>query len=261
MDKSHNQPIKAYIINMRRDVYKRRAMEKQLEKFSLLGAEFVEGFDGQQLPESDLKALVDQEALHERYHGVVTLPAIGCSLSHHQLYERIAQSDHQVVLILEDDAILAPHIIPLLHDLIPHIMGAAPSVVLLTPEFSYRERDLAFSVKEYGIYRLLDGCMTSGYLINKAAAIRLWDFLMPIRYLADDWGRLIEAGIYLYGIVPHAISYPEGYGEIGHSVLKVIRDRKSGWMGGVSIWLGKIKVCMYNFISWMSGFRKAKKRW
>ena len=98
--------------------------------------------------------------------------------------------------------------------------------------------------------------MTSGYAVNIAAVKLILPKIFPVQFTADAWRTFVSFGVKLYGIVPHVISYPDGYGEIGMSqhVHKTINEK-------VRSYIVYIYICYLWVVSYMKGYRKSLKRW
>src|SRR5262245_6692080 len=99
--------MRTYVINLPRATDRREAMERQLAT-SDLDYEFVEAIEGRNLSADEYAELVDHTAV-ERWPHWLTPGAIGCLLSHRRVLEMAAERD-EPSLILEDDAVLSPHL-------------------------------------------------------------------------------------------------------------------------------------------------------
>lgn len=255
------EKIKTYIINLKRDTVKRHLIEIQMKENSFLDFEFIEAVDGRTLSDNDLKTQTNMEVLAKRYKEVASLPGIGCALSHYYTYKKINIENDEAVLILEDDAILSKNLKDICYSIIESFDISLPYVFLLTPGFSYKQSDLVKIIANTKIYEISGGMMTSGYIINKSAAHILAENIYPISHLPDDWRRLISYGIKLYGVLPHIISFPDGYGEIGNSVLQSFANRKKTLWGKISFFLARVKGVLYSLTRSIKGERKSKKLW
>ena len=251
--------IKTYILNMEKDVRKRAIIKSQLEHQKELDVYFFKAIEGKKLTEKELSEWVDMPAMTKRYHNFVTLPAIGCALSHWNVYKLMITQQDRYALILEDDALLSSDLANKIKQLEPLLLKNDPVAILLTPEFVYSTNDKVESFENYDVYRLNNGIMNSGYILNQAAAVLLKEELFPIQYLADQWNEIINIGVKIFGVVPHLISYPDGLGEIGTSQhnnyqksnLQKIRHYLAGIKG---------KVFVFLFI-YMKGSRISTKNW
>lgn len=210
--------IKTYVINMEKDVAKRKNISRQLIEQPELDWEIVNAVEGRKLSEFQLRTLTDFDKFKSKYGRRATLPALGCSMSHKLIYEKMIKDiNHEFALILEDDAILHENLQCKLMQITDILSADIPVAVLLTPGFFYLRKNLHRELKDACVYRLLGGYMTSGYLINREGAKLLSEIQTPVSNMADEWDYFSSCGLNLYGITPHYISFEDGLGEIGKS--------------------------------------------
>lgn len=251
--------IDVFIINMLKDVQKKKEMNLQLENQENLNVTFIKAIEGKEMTDKELSDLTNLNKFKERYKTFATLPALGCSLSHLSVYKKIKDDVNlDVALILEDDAKLCPKLADKLIYWVNLLQNTdQPVVILLTPGFKYLKKDLVEVHQGSELYHLHSGVMTSGYLINKEACKLLYDKLTPASYLADAWGEFCKMGLVLYGIKPHLISFSGELGEIGKSqrlqqrtCFQLIRFR-----------LASIKGFISRVVAYVKGYRKSTKNW
>ena len=251
--------IKTYVLNMEKDVQKRATIESQLEQQKDLDVTIFKAIEGRKLTEQELNEWVDMSAMQKRYNNFATLPAIGCALSHWNIYKMIATYQEPYALILEDDALLSTNLANQIKQIEHLLLTNDPVIILLTPEFVYSLSDKTTSFENYSIYNLDNGIMNSGYLVNLAAATILKEKLFPIKYLADQWNEILNFGIKILGVVPHLISYPDGLGEIGTSQHN---NYQNSYLQKIPHYLAGIKGKMYVFLFiYMIGHRISTKNW
>ena len=251
--------IKTYVLNMEKDVQKRATIESQLEQQKDLDVTIFKAIEGRKLTEQELNEWVDMSAMQKRYNNFATLPAIGCALSHWNIYKLMTINQDPYALILEDDALLSADIADKIKQIEYLLLTDEPIAMLLTPEFVYSVNDKTNSFEQFNIYRLNGGTMCSGYIINQATAQLLKKQLFPIRYLADHWDEFSKLNIKILGIVPHMISYPKGLGEIGTSQHNSYQKTN---LQKIRHYLAGIKGKMYVFLFiYMKGHRISTKNW
>ena len=83
-------------------------IERIKERLKGLDYEFFYGVDASKLEYDNI--IIDHNGYKKVMPQNLTLGQIGCSLSHVKLYEKIANSDFDKVLILEDDCVFLPEI-------------------------------------------------------------------------------------------------------------------------------------------------------
>lgn len=246
--------MKTYVVNMEKDTHKRELITKQLAQHPELDWQIWKAVEGRKLSEQEQTELILPE-FKQRYGKSATLPAAGCSLSHASIYKDMLDIDVPYAMIIEDDAILAKSL--KMESFIPLLSREVPTAILLTPDFRYKKSDKYLQIGESSVYCLDNGLMTSGYLINNAAAKLLSDNLMPIKYLADAWADFVNMGLHLYGVTPHLVSFPDELGEIGLSQ----RQQYNHSHLSVRRFLGYAHWKMYNWYLWIKGYRRASKLW
>lgn len=245
---------KTYIVNMLKDVSKKAAMEAQLASHAELDWQFWEAVEGRRLTPAQQAEMILPE-FRERYGRSATLPAAGCSLSHIGIYRDMVANDISHALILEDDARLQPD----LHlDKIKGLIETdRPVAVLLTSDFWYTNIPVSNIDGKHSIFLVYEGYMTSGYMINKAGAQLLLEHIYPVQYTADAWKIFITFGLNLYGVVPHIISYPEDFGEIGRSQI----SEDEPIILKIRHFCGKQKAKLYSYIFRLRGCRHSVHKW
>lgn len=246
--------MKTYVVNMEKDTQKRAQIESQLANHPELDYRIWIAVEGRKLSQQEQKKLVLPE-FYERYGRNATLPAVGCSLSHINIYKDIIENNFKYALVLEDDAILSNDL--KLEKITQLLDSDKPTAILMTPDFWYRPDERIMDVDDKcKIYQLTDGYMTSGYAINQAAAKLLLPFIYPVKYTADAWSIFIRFGLHLYGIVPHVISYPDGYGEIGMS--QHVHKNTYKKIRAVAVYF---YIRLLWAMSYLKGNRKSLKKW
>ena len=210
--------ITTYVVNLEKDVSKRKQMTEILSGFQSLDVNFFNAIEGKKLNKDELTSLADFNEFKKRYGHQATLPALGCSLSHLEIYKSICNSSRPI-LILEDDATLAENFTNKIKPIYEWLgKQSAPIVILLNPCFSYNKYKRFIKISDtYKIVTVLHGQMTSGYLINPQAALLLANKLHPVRFLADDWDLMKQWGLKVLGVIPNLTNCPEELGEIGLS--------------------------------------------
>lgn len=246
--------IKTYVVNLEKDVIKRERMTEILSKLPHLDVVFFKAVEGRKLNPTELEHLADMAEFKKRYGHQATLPALGCSLSHLEIY-KIIRKPSDPVLVLEDDATPAENFTTKLKPVYEWLSKQSePIVILLSPCFSYNKyKRCSFSSETSKIVNVLHGQMTSGYLINPAAADLLAVKLQPVRYLADDWDYMKRWGLKIMGVVPNLTDCPKELGEIGLSQVSPNAPDKTH--------LYKLKSILSFRIRHLLGMRYSNRAW
>lgn len=246
--------MKTYVVNMLKDTGKRAQIEAQLAKHPELDYQIWKAVEGRKLTEQEQKERILPE-FKLRYGKSASLPAAGCALSHGEIYNDMVENNIQYALILEDDAHLSKDL--KLYACIEFLKNDKPTAILMTPDFWYMKDALVKKVdSKYSIYKLYNGYMASGYMINKAGAELLYHENYPVQYIADVWQIFIEKGLTLYGIVPHVVSFPDGCGEIGMAGNTPTKGWKKYRSKLIKVYLEILWSKKY-----LSGHRRSKKLW
>lgn len=248
--------LPTYIINLPIDTRKRDSMEAQIRPIDSIDAVFVNAVYGKELDNDFIELHVDKDSFFKRNKRNISLGEIGCAMSHKLVYNTIAQSDEKVALVLEDDVILKAEFMPKITGLALRISEiATPVAILLTPHFQYYLQDKVENwCEDESFYRLYNGIITAGYLINKAGAQLISNLSDRIYYLADDWKLFVNNGLTLYGIVPHLVSLAEIPSGIYDDVVKAMTPPRFHI-------ISCIKSHIIYRINWMLGKRTSRKVW
>ncbi|WP_439552846.1 glycosyltransferase family 25 protein [Falsiroseomonas sp.] len=105
--------IPIYVISLARAVARRREITAHLNQLGLR-FELVDAVDGARIPAEERRAM--------QVPGRDLRPGnLGCYLSHIEVYRRMEAGQAPVALVLEDDALLDPRIVPLLRRGVPRL--------------------------------------------------------------------------------------------------------------------------------------------
>ena len=227
------QSLPIFVINMARDLERRRYMAERLEQLGLR-AEFITAVDGRALTAADRAVYDGRRAM--RTYGAEMMPSeIGCYLSHHRLYERVVRDRIGTALILEDDVRIQPTLPGVLRDLL-----SCPFDEWLVIRLDCKRRHVAEPASDRlrgrrvadlsgggALYRLNTHVLGVGaYLIRREGAERMLAYgrriFMPIDHTMD---RFWENGILPFVVRPFPVSQGDDFGS--HSAGRTT-DRRQG---------------------------------
>lgn len=145
------------------------------------------------MSEKEIAATCDTEALR-KHPTWLTRGAIGCALSHLNIYKKMIQEDIPFALILEDDMILPSDFKAHLAEISAKLQN--DEVVMLYYQ-SWKPLELCESGSlkyrsTHGLYYPFDinqPITTGAYIITLTAAQRLAEGIIPVRRSADSWGE------------------------------------------------------------------------
>ena len=225
---------KTFVVNMARDVERRRYMEERLGALGI-EAEFIEAVDGRAL-DGQAKAAVYSRRKALRIYGVEMLDSeIGCFLSHRSIYERMVREGIELALVLEDDVRIAPHFPDVVRALAAGPWSGWQVVrldckrgrVVAPPSRRFEGVRVGALPAESGLYRLETHVLGVGaYLIRRAAAARMLTYGSPIFMPIDQtMDRFWENGIVPYVVRPFPVTQGEDFGSHSESARSGRRDR------------------------------------
>ncbi len=119
--KFYNMNINCFIINLKRCPDKKERMIKRMENYPEIKYEFYEAIDGRELTDEymiqhNFKTLDEWNDPFQ--NRKITKGEIGCSLSHYNVYKKAQESEHDITLVLEDDAIFVDDFYEKLNELL-----------------------------------------------------------------------------------------------------------------------------------------------
>lgn len=190
--------MKIFIINLEKDISRRESILRQCHDFNLM-AEIIPAIDGRSLSSEQLDKLT-----HPIYASGMTKGEIGCALSHYYIYKKMVSENIDAALILEDDVKLS--------DTLPEILtwynshnNTRPEVILLSEADKYITSPYIEINSNLKVVKVTEAVFTHAYLINKAAAARLVEFLFPVWLEADRWTFIRECGVVdIKAVIPPA---------------------------------------------------------
>ena len=130
-----------FVINLKRDVEKKKHIIKEFEKNNLK-FEFFEAIDGKSLKEFP----IDLNWYDPWYHYHITMGEVGCALSHISLWKKMIKENIQKAIIFEDD-------IHILHKDMMDIINQIPKGY----DWVYLGRKIIGNKNDKKIHKLSDG--------------------------------------------------------------------------------------------------------
>lgn len=245
--------MKTFVINLKKDVERKKSIQEQLQKINL-DAEFVTAVYGKELSKEQLWKYCPN--FNEM---TLTLGEVGCSLSHLNIYKRIIDNKIPLSLILEDDVSFNENLAIVLSSLENHPMAlsSVPYVFLLNTTNEYFDSFKKPLTDNYNIVSVIDAACAYGYVLNLATAKKLYQYLLPVRFVADEWKMLREQDVIkLKGVIPPVVnasshSLNSSIGERVYSLTKFDeKNRKRSiftqiklalWRVSIRPWLRKVR--------------------
>lgn len=199
-----------YVINLPEAEGRRGRVLSHLAELGLGSAVVIRAVRGSALLAEERALRADDAQSVLRYGRVLTAGELGCALSHVCAYDRLLASSHEFALILEDDAVLLPDVVPLLRSqqLRDWLLQPEPRLLLLTPIRAFLKRGARCLERGYRLVRVRRAWEGYGYVVNRAAAEAMRRLNSPAWLSADDWvANRKLASVELGGLDPFCIGY------------------------------------------------------
>lgn len=196
--------MKIYIVNLEKDIERKASIKAQLDALNL-DYQFISAVYGKALSQEEIAQLSpDFEKTR------LTLPELGCALSHLKVYREIIKNNDEIALILEDDIKINSDLIELLKYISKQNNSNKAEVIILGKVNEYIDSFKKKINTQYSIAKAIDSSGTYCYCVNHLAAKKLLEFLQPVWLVADEWKLLREKNIIsLKAVVPSPITFTE----------------------------------------------------
>ena len=197
-----NCPV--FVVNLERSKYRRTFILNYLSSRGI-NAEIITAVEGIKLDLEELekKGIYSDTASHDAFSRSLTLPEIGASLSHAQIYKKILDEDIEMAVVLEDDIMFRDGAEIVLKTVINEVPDDWDIIQLYYTCKDYEK------IGDHVARFLSKKCIpvgAPGYMIRKSGAEKLLKELYPIRYPADSIiGRSPRWGTKVYGSVPQLV--------------------------------------------------------
>lgn len=190
--------VKTYIINLISSTERLKYMFKLLQSYSQFKIEVVEAVDGRIFSPDERFAKFDDDICFNRYGRHINGGEIGCTLSHFKCYEKLALSEDEYVLILEDDISIIRDLNLLnIKELEGLMLKNEPMILFLSGDYWH------FDKNKYT--RVFNAVGSYAYFINKQAALKILSMIKKPSHVADDWDVYKQLGVKLYAVHPYMI--------------------------------------------------------
>ncbi len=185
----HEDPVfdSVYYINLDKRPHKREQIETQLAHLKGLVRETirVSAVDGSRLsgvvdPQVvSLQGRADLKNPSKKYGLTLTRGAVGCAMTHKAIWEDVAASKKDLVLILEDDAVILPDFREKFSAIISELPATWDILYFGARQYEIEKPVSPHLAQPYRLFGLF------GYVINWRGAERLLKHVFPLRYQID----------------------------------------------------------------------------
>ena len=206
--------MQVHVINLKEAIERRKSITFQLEKLGIRYEIFV-AVRGSSLSGKEMAEKVDMGEVAQ-YPNWLTPNMLGCSLSHLGVYRRIAESDTDWHLVLEDDVELDPAIVHFMeafektgnkfqdHVVLLYGVKLSGNIIL--------EKESLFNEDAHSIHKVQPDQRvgsTGAYFIHKETAKRMLENNPLVKVAPDTWHFFRDQGsIHQLNIVYPFLSRP-----------------------------------------------------
>ncbi len=204
--------IKCFIINLEKDIQKKKQMNYVCQKNSFTPT-FIKAIYGKELTKEYIRSVANQSMAKKYLGRELALGEIGVALSQLSIYQEMIENDIEVALVLEDDVNFTfnPHQLtkivaqfPLNWECVMLGHHTKRSRVIDTLESSWNQKKLS---EKYKLVRFAENPIGAyGYLINLAGAHKMLSEYEIIYKPIDDWD---DKKLNIYGVIPSMIVVDE----------------------------------------------------
>lgn len=184
---------KVIVISML-DSKRRDIISSRLKKVGVNSFEFFDAYNAVTKSQEDLAKVFDTKKFEERYSRIPAKGEIGCTISHYRVWERIASSNENNWVILEDDAILTKGFSKIANacyfpDALTSIgFSKFPKWKSFMLGFKYPlNNSVQFSGGQLGYMESHNFRGTVGYIITKDVAKTLYYAIKKPSFITDDF--------------------------------------------------------------------------
>lgn len=170
--------LHTWVINLDKD---RERLQRIAEQLAATGLDWTRqsAVLGRALPPEQQDRLLDRERFRRRRGMDPALGELGCYLSHVEVLRAFLASPHRFALVLEDDALLTPALVPVLQGLVDH--AERWDMVKLSRVHSGTPRQYLDVAPGHALAVMLSRCTgSSAYLVNRRAAQAYVEGLLPM---------------------------------------------------------------------------------
>lgn len=195
--------LHTWVINLDKD---RERLARVTQQLATAGLDWtrISAVYGRDLPEPERQRLLDSAA-YRRKHGMEpALGELGCYLSHVAVMRALLASAHRFALVLEDDVLLTPALVPVLQGLVKH--AERWDMVKLSQVHSGSPQSYLEVAPGHRLAVMLSRCTgASAYVVNRRAAQAYVDRLLPMSLPYDhvfDQGWALDLQVRLVTPTP-----------------------------------------------------------
>lgn len=170
--------LHTWVINLDRDSERLQRITQQLAATGLAWTRQCAVY-GRDLPPEEQRRLLDSETYRRRHGMQPALGELGCYLSHVAVMRALLASTHRHALVLEDDVLLTPALLPVLQGLLRR--ADRWDMVKLSAVHSGTPQPVLELAPGHSLAVMLSRCTgSSAYLVNRRTAQTYVERLLPM---------------------------------------------------------------------------------
>lgn len=195
--------IDVVVISLVDAIERRRHIQSAFEAAGV-DFRFFDAVNGRALNEADLKSC-NPAMSKSGFKRPLSLPEIGCYLSHYRIWQSICQTKAAWTIVLEDDSEIKPSFAGLLSEIAA--LRLDPAIIQLNDTNSTVIRRLARLTERHELVELWIARRSScGYAINHAGAQQMARLALPFSRPIDiDMKHWWEFGIEMLAVKPSVV--------------------------------------------------------
>lgn len=246
--------MKTYIINLQKDLERRKHMIEICDKHHILDYEFINAIYGKDLSQEEIDSSFDLNLAYKRYGRNLNLGEIGCTLSHYKCYRQLIETNEPCVLILEDDITILREL-SILPKLFEVCNTSTPTILFLSGDYWWYRKRIKDNVCIASIY---DAVGSYAYIINKAAAKLILSKNPKASCTADNWSLYRRQGVNCKAVYPYIIdaNIEDFESSIHQSTFGEKRQNMPWSMRAPAYWLALVKKMLVKTGHFVSKIRK-----
>jgi len=200
-----------YIINLDSRIDRFQITSNLLNKYDFKNIIRFSAINGKNLSKNELTKIIEPSALksifdnYRKEHYELSYGAVGCSLSHFNLWKKLEIDNLDSIIIFEDDTFPSFNFIEL-QQIIENYAPNDWDIILFGGIYNKYKNINNYIHKIYSFYQ------THAYIINKKGALKLLDKAFPIKKQIDSWLSDLSSDnlVNIYGIIQNKwIQNPE----------------------------------------------------
>ena len=161
------EKFKIYVVNLKKDKDRRKNIINEIEKQNIKDYEIIDAINGNELNDKELNnASYKDKNLINPWNIKMSPSQVGCALSHIKIYKKFIETEYNLALILEDDAVFVQNFSEEIKKLIIKNIKYKKQILLLSElkEFFSKPMDKNNS---HEIVNVTNAFFTHSYIINK----------------------------------------------------------------------------------------------